>query len=259
MPASTNPSARRSPRTRIGRRSEEVARAIGRQVVALRLDSGISQRRLAAASGIPQSYLSRIERGTAEPSTAVLVSIGDALGADLSVRLLPGAGPRIRDRFQAPIVEAVLRVAHPTWHRLVEVPVRRPVRGVIDLVLSSRSVVVATEVQSEIHRLEQQLRWATEKSLALPSAEAWSMIAAGEEPIPISRLLVLRSTHTNRELARAFEQTLATAFPARSVEAFAALGDPAALWPGPAMLWAVVDARGARVLDGPPRGVPIGR
>jgi transcriptional regulator with XRE-family HTH domain len=223
------------------------------------MDANISQRRLSEASGVPQSYLSRIERGAADPSIAVVVAIGDALGAELTIHLRPGAGPRIRDRLQAPIVEALLTAAHTGWRRLVEEPVFRPVRGVIDLVLAQPTVVVATEVQSEMRRLEQQLRWATEKSLALPSSAAWSMISGGKESIPISRLLVLRSTASNRELARSFEQTLATAYPARTGAAIAALRDQTVGWPGSAVVWAVVDARGARLLDGPPRGVNLGR
>src|SRR3954468_22992720 len=194
--------SRRSARTHIGRRAVEVRRAVAAQIVQLRTDANVSQRQLSDAAGIPQSYLSTIERGQSEPSLSVLIAIGEALGADLAIRFHPGTGPRIRDRHQAPIVEALLGLAHPSWKRLVEVPVWRPVRGVIDAVLSQPGdLYVVTEVHSEIRRLEQQLRWATEKAEALPSAAAWTMLSGGDPSVAISRLLVLRSTKANRDLA----------------------------------------------------------
>ena len=86
----------------------------------------------------------------------------------------------------------------------------------IDVVLARPGdIVVAVEVHSEIRRLEQQLRWPAEKAAALPSCEAWSMLSGGEPNVPMSRLLVLRSTHATRELARQFEATFPASHPAQ--------------------------------------------
>lgn len=140
---------------------------------------------------------------------------------------------------------------------MLEVPVYRPVRGVIDLVAHDRAanLAVATEVQSQMRRLEQQVRWSNEKADALPSAGFWRFA----DPAPrIERLLVLRSTRSNRELATRFAETLATAFPAASSEAYRALTTPYAPWPGSALLWATVDGDTARIFDRPPRGVSLG-
>ena len=250
---------RRSLRTGTGRRAAEIRRAIGREVAELRSDAGISQRALAAAAGIPQSFLSKIERGTVEASTAVLVAIAEVLGADLRIRLFPTTGPRIRDPLQAAIVEALLREAHPSWKRLVEVPVWRPARGVIDVVFAHPGdVVVATEVHSEIRRLEQQLRWGREKAEAVPSAVAWSMLSDGSQATRISQLLVLRNTRSNREAARAFEATLRAAYPAHTSDAIRALRDGGG-WPGAAIVWADVRHGGAQLNAAPPRGVRLGR
>jgi transcriptional regulator with XRE-family HTH domain len=254
------PLDRRDLRTQTGRTASELRRALGAELKRTRLDAGLSLRGLARAADVTPSHLSEIERGIAEPSLAVLASLARVLGADVSIRLFPGTGPRIRDRFQAPIVEALLREAHPSWKRLVEVPVWRPVRGVIDtVVVRPGEVAVAIEVHSEIHRLEQQLRWAREKADALPSAEAWSMLLAGAPAVPVSRMLVLRSTRANRDLANAFESTLHAAYPARAADAVRALRDSAAPWPGPALIWADAAAGGARILDRPPRSVTVGR
>ena len=64
------------------------------------------------------------------------MAIAAALGCDLSVRMFPGTGPRIRDRIQVAMSEALLASLHPRWRAQPEVPVYRPVRGVIDLVLT---------------------------------------------------------------------------------------------------------------------------
>ena len=56
-------------------------------VAAARAAAGISQKQLAALSGIDQSDISRIERGTANPSVATLDRIARALGGQLSISI----------------------------------------------------------------------------------------------------------------------------------------------------------------------------
>jgi transcriptional regulator with XRE-family HTH domain len=259
-PSPDQRSGRASRRTAVGRRAEELRRGIGTQVRTLREDAAVSQRRLSAEIGLNQGHLSRIESGEAEASLATLTAIGDALGADLSVRLMPSTGPRIRDRVQAWMAEALLDAVDPSWHKLVEVAVRRPARGYIDVVLvRNPGPIVAVELHSELRRLEQHLRWASDKAASLPSAEAWTFLTDGAERREVSRLLVLRSTRSNRELARSYPTTLAAAYPARTADAAAAHTQPDVAWPGPAVVWAEVDARRARILPQPPRGVLFGR
>ena len=224
----------------------------------MRLDAGLSQRRLAVMASIDHGFLSLIERGLREPSLAVLVAIATALGGDVSLRLFPGTGPRLRDPIQARITEALVRILDARWTRLVEVPVHRPARGVIDLVAHDRAagIVIATEVQSELRRLEQQLRWSNEKARSLPSADFWRFV---EPDATVEQLLVLRSTRVNRELAERFTETLAVAFPASPIDAYRALTTPDVPWPGSSILWARVEGDAARILESPPRGVPVGR
>jgi hypothetical protein len=85
------------------------------------------------------------------------------------------------------------------------------------------------------------------------------MLLAGAPTVPVSRLLVLRSTRANRDLANAFESTFRAAYPARAADAVRALRDPAVPWPGPALIWAETAADSARILDRPPRSVSVGR
>ncbi|HEX5014865.1 MAG TPA: helix-turn-helix transcriptional regulator [Candidatus Limnocylindrales bacterium] len=253
---------RASPRTATGRTAAELRRRIGLEIRRLRVDAGLSIRTLAFEAHIDPSYLALVEAGAREASLAVLAAIGAVLGADLSVRFFPTTGPRIHDRFQAPIIEALFGVTHPRWKRLPEIPVIRPARGFIDAVLAEpvARVAVATEVHSQIERLEQQLRWAVDKAQSLPSSAEWSVLAPADEPPPrISRLLVLRSTADTRAVARQFEATLAAAYPARTGDAFAALTTPHAAWPGAAVLWARTVGPHATILSRPPRGISLGR
>ena len=239
-------------------RVAQVRKAIGADLRRHRLDAGLPLRRVAAAAGISAGHLCDIENGKAEGSVPALVGICDALGADVALRAYPTSGPRLRDWIQALIGETLLREIHPRWRRLVEVGVHRPARGVIDLVLHDVEslVLIATEIHSQIHRLEQMLRWAQLKAESLPSADFWRFA----EPVPtVSRLLVLRSTRATREIAVRFEQTLRAAYPASSHATHDALMSATAPWPGPGILWADVEGDRVRILDRPPRNVALGR
>jgi len=251
-------SNRKAPRTAIGRSCRDLRLAVGADIRRMRVDAGLSQRRLAALAEIDHGFLSLVERGQREPSLAVLNAIATVLGGSVSVRLHPGTGPRLTDPIQARIIEALISVLHPRWTRMLEVPVYRPVRGVVDLVAHDRAAnkVLAVEVQSQLRRLEQHLRWMNEKADALPSAEFWRFVDA---PPEVHRLLVLRSTRANRELAARFAGTLEVAYPASSAKAFQALTTPDVALPGSAILWATVEGDKARILDQAPRGITAGR
>ncbi len=160
------------------------------------------------------------------------------------------------------MVEALLAIVDPRWQPYLEVPVHRPVRGVIDIVLGERetALLVAIEAHSDLRRLEQQVRWAADKSEALANTELARFASeAGTREPAISRLMLLRSSRHTRELARTFERTLAAAYPARPADVFAALTRPDDPWPGAGMLWATLDGTEAHVLASAPRGVRLGR
>lgn len=231
-----------------GRAAARAAQAFREDVERLREDAGISVPELAAGAGVGVSYLYRILAGDAEPSDRTRARLAVALGADLSLRLYPNTGPLVRDRHQARIAEALLHVLDPRWQRFAEVRVTRPSRGWIDLVLHEprERVIVATEIQSELRRLEQLIRWSGEKAASLPSWEGWDRLGA---PPTISRLLVVRRTRATRAVAADFSGQLRLAYPAHPDDALAALTSSAP-WPGPAMIWAEVGASGARLLPG---------
>jgi len=180
---------------------------------------------------------------------AILAAIARVLGGRLRMRIEPGSGPLIHDHIQAAMLQALLPLIRPRWARFLEVPVHRPVRGMIDLVLADQpaNLLIANEFQSQVRRLEQLLRWAMEKAEALRNVPDLAPRGTAGPPT-ISRLLVLRSTAATRALERTFGHLLATAYPADSRDVLAALTGNAP-WPGPGILWMDVDGGRAHVIE----------
>lgn len=230
----------------------------GEDVRQMRLDAGLSLSEVARAVGVDRSHLGRIETGVARPSLEVLVGIGVALGADASLRYFPGSGPRLHDRFQAPMIEIVLRELDARWRPDVEVTVAHPARGIIDLVLHDQiaPVSVSSEAHSDLQRLEQQLRWSAEKTDGLRRKLADE---SPDQEREVSRLLILRSTVRTRELARQYRATFEAAYPARTADVIRALTTPDGPWPGSGIVWVHLHGRTASLLRFPPPGVELGR
>ncbi len=214
----------------------------------LRLDAGWSVAELARASGVDPGYLHRILNDDERPSVETCAGLAVALGADLAMRAYPNTGPAIRDRHQAPTLELLLRERHPRWRPYTEVAVRRPSRGWIDVVLHEprERLAVASELQSELRRLEQLIRWQGAKADALPSWQGWDRL--GEAPT-VSRLLLVRRTRATRAVAAEYAAQLRVAYPAHPDDALASLKGTSP-WPGAALVWVALDARGARFVPG---------
>jgi transcriptional regulator with XRE-family HTH domain len=234
--------------TQVRRRLDALNRSLGDEIRQLREDAGLTRLAVARAAGVADPYLGRIEDGGQHPSNETLVRVGLVLGADLRVRLYPNTGPLIRDRHQARMLEALLEAVDPRWHPFTEVAVQRPSRGWIDALLHEQRerLAVATELQSELRRLEQLIRWSAAKASSLPSWEGWERL--GQEP-RIERLLIVRRTRATRTIAAEFGQQLWAAYPAHPDDALAALIGTAP-WSGPALVWAVVEGAGARLVGG---------
>jgi transcriptional regulator with XRE-family HTH domain len=229
------------------RDASRIHRLLAEDLRRLREDAGISRRQLAEEAGVDLSYLYRIEDALERPSLDAYARLSRALGADLAARLYPNTGPAIRDRHQAPILEALVNFVGVRWQPFPEVAVRHPARGWIDLLLHARNEhwVVACEIESELRRLEQLFRWFGEKVRSLPSWEGWSQLGEVGEP---SKLLIVRSTRRTRTVGREFDHMLRTVYPAHPADALAALSGDLP-WPGSALVWARVDAGHVRLED----------
>jgi DNA-binding XRE family transcriptional regulator len=68
---------------------------LGEQLAALRAENGLTQKELAAATGVPQPEISRIERGNGNPTRDTLTRLAIALGARLT--LAPEHAPASRE------------------------------------------------------------------------------------------------------------------------------------------------------------------
>ena len=182
---------------------------------------------MARLAGISPSQISRLEAGAFRPSIETYSRIAAALGADLAARVYPQTGPRIRDRHQVRMAEVLIGALHPRWRVTPEVAVRRPVRGWIDLALEdpAHDLMVATELESELRRIEQLIRWSAAKADAIDAG---------------SRLLVVRWTRANRDVVADARRLLREAYPADPRDALESLTGTAA-WPGPSLLWARID------------------
>lgn len=216
----------------------------------MREDAGLSLARLAQVSSVSKSHLHDIESGRVDATHEVVARIAAVLGGQLSVRLYPGTGPLVRDHVQAAMTGALIALLHERWRPRPEVPVYKPVRGVIDLVLDDvpAGVTVACEAQSELRRLEQQVRWSRAKAEALGMATEAT----------VSRLLLLRSCVRMRAIVNEYAPLLAAAYPARAADVYAALRTDAP-WPGDGILWCRYEDARAHVLERPPRGTAFGR
>jgi len=230
--------------------------AIAAELRRIRQDENISLRRLGQAVGVDPSHLARVEAGGRSASLDAIVAAAAGLGHDVSLRLFPTTGPRIRDHIQARMIEALLAALPPRWSARLEVAVYQPVRGVIDVVLQDRASgdVVAGEGHSALYAVERQLRWAGQKADALPSARGWPW-SDRPEPPRIGRLLVLRSSTAMRDLVATVPRTFSTAYPARTTAAVEALTSGTTPWPGDAIVWVQVDGAATRLMGGPPRAM----
>lgn len=239
-------------------RARDLRQSVGAQLLDLREEREVSQREVCAEVGLDRSWLAKAEAGEGNLTIDALAKIATVLGARASLRLYPETGPRLHDHLQVQLIEALLAVLHPRWRPLLEVPVYEPARGVIDLVLAEPNAqhLVSGEAHSEIRRAERQLRWAGEKTDALPSAKGWPWMASKPRT---SRLLLLRSSDATRAVVRSAPRMFAAAYPGRSADAVRVLRGPDGVVPEAVIVWVELRGKASRILDGPPRGIDVGR
>jgi transcriptional regulator with XRE-family HTH domain len=223
------------------RRSAQLRTSLAADLRRLRQDAGLTLDSVASAAGLDPTTVSKLESGDFRPSLETYVRVATALGADLHARPYPTTGPPIHDRHQSRMVEVLLAALHRRWEPMAEVAVRRPARGFIDQVLFDRdaALLVATELESDLRRVEQLLRWSAEKAASLQSADGWHQWARDADP-EVSRLLIVRRSRRNRAIADDARRQLREAYPGDPRDALDSLTRGAA-WPGAAIVWARLD------------------
>lgn len=243
---------------RIASRSADLRSRLGTELVAARSARGLSQRAVAAAAGVDRRWIARAEAGKANLTLDALAAVATVLGTDASIRLFETTGPRLQDHVQVRLLTALLARLHPRWGRRLEVPVYRPSRGVIDLVLVERDgrQVVSGEAHSVLESAERQIRWAALKTDALPSADGYPW---GARAPSVRRLLVLRSTSEMRATVNAASAVFGAAYPGATRQATRSLTGPTGTLDADSIVWVDGSGVAGRLLDGPPRDVSVGR
>ena len=89
-----DPELRKDPEYQAALEEFEPYEEIARQLVAFRIETGLSQAELARRCGVSQPAIARLERGEHEPRLATLRRVAHALDADLVLDFSFHAGKR---------------------------------------------------------------------------------------------------------------------------------------------------------------------
>lgn len=159
---------------------------------------GLTLRELSAGIGVSKSELSRRELGKSARLTGEKLAVhAAAVGLRLSISLWP-VGGGIRDAAQARYLAAFLARVGRRWQVTLEavVPIPGDLRAA-DAVLQLGSARIAVEVVTRLADLQAQLRAAQAKARDLGATRL---------------VIVLASTHANREALAATRPSLVEAF-----------------------------------------------
>jgi transcriptional regulator with XRE-family HTH domain len=186
-------------RDRANRRADAVLEAIGRELLAARVNAGLSQSMIGSVAGLSYSQVGRIERALS-PRVGLrqLILVSEALGLDLSVRLYPVGDP-IRDRAQRSLLERLRGQLHPALGWQTEVLLGLPGDSrAWDAVIRCPEGPIAVEAETRLYDVQ-----ALERKIALKRQDS------GIDHV----VLLVADTKTNRRVLRAARESLRSAFP----------------------------------------------
>lgn len=205
----------------------DVVDRFGREVRDARGAAGLTQSQLATRTGISQPVISRIERGTTAPDLRSMARIARGVGHQLSVRIFPGDGIRLRDSGQLSVAEMIRAETHRSWRVSLELPVAPPPdRRAADMVLDSATEVILLEIERAPRDLQAQLRAAQLKRVALAER-------LGRQ---VQLVLAVPDTAAARQAVAPHAAIIRSGLPVTSRAAWAAIRSGAPL-AGDALLW----------------------
>lgn len=243
------------------RQLRRTATRFGEEFRLIRLRTGVSQAAIARAIGVDRGTICRLEAGSPTTTDRTRARAAAVLGADFRLNIYPDAAPLIHDAAHARLVEALLRLRHPSWRAKVESPVPGPGRRSTDVRLDRGLTTVLFEVETRVHALEAIIREGEDKRSAVVGADAANTLHAqatavaadaasrhdaGDASIRagdthatghVHLVLVLPPTRHHRALVAAHPGTITAAFPAPTAEIRRALTSPDVPWPGDGILW----------------------
>lgn len=198
-------------------RARDLVAASAREILAARLNAGLSQDAVAAAAAMSRAKYGRIERGEEpEVSFASLARISAVLGLDLSVRFYP-AGDPVRDAGQIALIDRLRARCHRSLVLRTEVPLPRPGDPrAWDACISGFAKRLVCAVEAETRPVDAQ---ALDRKLALKIRDGGADVV----------ILLLADTRHNRAFVHGPGAMLRTRFPvkgSRAMELLAAGADP---------------------------------
>jgi transcriptional regulator with XRE-family HTH domain len=199
----------------IGRaRSRYLADAFGRELRIARMNTGLSQVRLAGLAGVSQTEVSKAERGALDISLEARCRLAAACGHQLGWRLYPVATVRLRDSGQMSLAQAIVAAANPSWAARLEVPIGPgDLRAAADLLLIGPTEIVHVEIERALVDFQAQLR----------SAQLKRETLAAREQKPIRLVIAVPDSRTSRSRLEPFAQLIKHSMPAESREVWSAI------------------------------------
>jgi transcriptional regulator with XRE-family HTH domain len=231
------------------RQLRRTAARFGEEFRLIRLRTGVSQAAVARAIGVDRASVCRIEGGDPTVSDRTRARAAAVLGADFRLGIYPDSAPLIHDAAHARVVEALVRLRHPSWRAKVEAPVPGTGRRSTDLRLDRGDETVLFEVETHVHALEAIIREGEDKRSAVGADAVAADAVAGEEARGrrVHVVLVLPPTQHHRALVAAHPGTINAAFPASTTDIRRALTSAGGPWPGDGILWLGAGVREIRV------------
>ncbi|MGZ6214385.1 MAG: helix-turn-helix domain-containing protein [Candidatus Limnocylindria bacterium] len=205
----------------------EAVQRFGHDIRDARRAVGLTQGQLASRTGISQPMISRIERGAYAADLRAMTRLARGVGQQLSVRLYPADGIRLRDSGQLSLAEVIRAAAHSTWRVTLEVPVASPPdRRAADMVLANTNGLLLVEIERGLRDLQAQLRAAQLKRVALSER-------LGQK---VTLMLAMPDSATARQAVAPHTSILRGAMPVTSRAAWAAIRSGSSI-DGDALLW----------------------
>lgn len=171
---------------------------LGTELRDARLSAGLSQERVAAAAGMSQSAVSRVELAQATGVTILdLARHCSALGLRLTLKTFP-AGVPVRDAAQLSLIDRLRPQLHPIWRQSTEMLVGAP--GDLrawDLFLRGTGTI-GLDAETRLHDLQALQRRCEAKARD-----------SGVDRI----VLLVADTHHNRRVLREHREALRSTFP----------------------------------------------
>jgi transcriptional regulator with XRE-family HTH domain len=196
------------------------AHLLGAAVVEIRATIRWSQHELSRRSGVPQSMISRIERGKLEnPPLATIAVLLESMGGRLRVQVDPPFLLGRRGQLDAAHARMSGHIARRLegkgWRVVTEVEVGGDrSRGWIDLLAFHpvTRLVLVIEAKTEIHDLGQ-----IDRTLSWYEREAWAAARRiGWRPAAVTGCLLLLMTDQNDTAVRFNQESLKRLFPIRT-------------------------------------------